>query len=150
MGNINPSKKTAQKIPCGHAVYRPNDKNPENLYIKAERDGAEYIHHYLIQISPVKSFDLAMIYIDPEVILIDCGIIPTFKFSCTKNYKKPEIGHIFENNNSTFLKVIEDPKSLKMFAFIDLISGKVKRRQERNIKKIYDRWEITNVFKNLS
>lgn len=146
MSNNDLSKKTAQKTPCGHAVYRPNDIDPKNLYIKAEREGAEYVHHYLIQINPARSNDLALIYIDPEEILIDWGNIPTFKLSCSEAYKKPEVGHIFDSNNGTFLKVIEDPKSLKMYAFIDLNSGKVRRRQERNINKVYDTWEITKIF----
>ena len=151
MSNVSPTQKSAQKTPCGHAVQRPNEIGPnKNLYMKVEREGAEYIHHYLIKISPARSKDLDMIYIDPEETLIDWGIIPTFELSSSKTCIKPEISHIFKNDNGTFLKVIEDPKSQKMYAFIDLTSGKVKRRQERRIKKVYDTWETINIFKNPS
>jgi hypothetical protein len=113
--------------------------------LKAEREGAEYTHHYLIQIHPVKPIDLELIYIDPEENLIYWGGIPAFDLLCSKDYKKPEIGHIFENETGTYLKVIEDPKSQKMFAFIDIRSGEVKRRQERNINTVYDTWKITKI-----
>jgi hypothetical protein len=145
MNDSNPKIQPAYKIPCGHAVYIPNDMVPKNLFMKAERKGAEYIHHYLIQISLVRPIELALIYIDPEENLIDLGGIPPFELLCSKAYEKPEIGHIFESENGTFLKVIEDPKSQKMYAFIDISSGEIRRRQERNVNTVYDRWEITNI-----
>jgi hypothetical protein len=113
--------------------------------MKVEREGAEYFHHYLIQISPRKSIGLAMIYIDPEETLIDRGSIPTFKLLSSESHQKPQVGQIFESDNGTFLKVMEDPKSLKMYAFINISSGEVKRRQERNINRVYDTWQITKI-----
>lgn len=145
MSDHNPKKQPAHKIPCGHAVYLPDDTNPKNIFVKAEREGAEYVHHYLIQIGLVRSNELALIYIDPEENLIDWGGIPAFDLLCTNPLKKPEVGHIFESENGTFLKVIEDPKSQKMYAFIDINSGKIKRRQERNVKTVYDTWRINKI-----
>jgi hypothetical protein len=146
MSDPKPSKRLAYETPCGHAVNRFNDTDPKNLYMKAEREGAEYIHHYLIQISPVRPSELALIYIDPEEYLIDWASIPTFELLSSKVYKKPNIGHIFNNDNGTFLKVIEDPKSQKMFAFININTGEVKRRQERNINTVYDSWRTIKIF----
>lgn len=145
MSNTSLSKRPAHEIPCGHAVYRPDENDPKNVYMKVEREGAEYIHHYLIQINPSQSIDIELIYIDPEENLIDWRGIPTFDLLCSKAYKKPEIGHIFKSDNGTYLKVIEDPKSQKMFAFIDINSGEVKRRQERNVNTVYDIWKITKI-----
>ena len=145
MYNPSPSKRIACEIPCGRAVNLPGDMDPGNIYMKVERKGADYIHHYLVQISPLKSIGLAMIYVDPEVTLIDRGVIPTFELLNSEAIKKPQIGHIFENDNGTFLKVKEDPKSLKMYAFINIASGEVKRRQERNINTVYDTWQITKI-----
>ena len=145
MDDPKPIKLQAYKISCGHAVLKPDEVNKKNLYIKAERKGADYIHHYLIQIGFFKTNNLSLIYIDPEESLIDRGYIPTFALSSSKTYKKPEIGHIFENNNGTFLKVIETIRSQKMFAFIDIYSGEVRRRQERKITQVYDCWEIISV-----
>jgi hypothetical protein len=110
--------------------------------MKVEREGAEYVHHYLIQVSPKKPVDLGMIYIDPEETLIDRGGIPSFKLLSPEAHQKPQIGHIFKNDNGTFLKVIEDPKSQKMYAFINIASGEVKRRQERSINSVYSSWQI--------
>jgi hypothetical protein len=145
MRDYSPRERPAHKIPCGRAVYRPNDMDNKNIFMKAERMGAEYIHYYLIQISLVGSNDLALIYIDPEENLIDLGYNPAFSLLGTKAYKKPKIGHIFKSVNGTFLKVIEDPKSQKMFAFIDINSGEIKRRQERKINIVYDTWRIINI-----
>ena len=145
MGDLTPNKLQAHEILCGHAVCRPDNLGTKSIFMKAERKGAEYVHHYLIQISIVKLINLALIYIDPEEILIDKGYIPTFKLASTNAHKEPDIGHIFKNNNGTFLKVTEAPKSQKMFAFIDINSGEVKRRQERNITKVYDSWKIINI-----
>jgi hypothetical protein len=145
MYDPSPSERMACEIPCGHAVNRPGNMDHGNLYMKVERKGTDYIHHYLVQISPLKSIILAMIYIDPEVTLIDRGFIPTFELLSSEAHQKPQIGHIFESDRGTFLKVIEDPKSLKMYAFINITSGEVKRRQERNINKVFETWQITMI-----
>ena len=145
MNNPTPSERMAHETPCGHAVSRPGDTDSRNLYMKVEREGAEYVHHYLVQISPGKSVGLAMIYIDPEETLIDRGGIPTFKLLSSEAHQKPQIGHIFRSGKGTFLKVMEDPKSLKMYAFINISSGEVKRRQERDIDTVYDTWQITKI-----
>ena len=135
----------AQQILRGHAVYRPDETDSKNMFMKVERKGTDYVHHYLIPIGLVCKINIGLIYIDPEESLIDWGCIPAFNLSSTKVYKKPEVGHIFENNNGTFLKIVEVPKSQKMFAFIDINSGEVKRRQERNVKKVYDFWETIRI-----
>lgn len=132
----------AFEVPCGHAVERPDSGT---VFIKAERQGTEYIHHYLIQISPVPTEELALIYIDPEEELIDRGGQPTFDLAEGENRTDPDIGHIFENHQGTFLKVIEDPKSQKMFAFIDITNGDVKRRQERKVTTVYTSWQMGEI-----
>ena len=70
MDDPKPIKLQAYKISCGHAVLKPDEVNKKNLYIKAERKGADYIHHYLIQIGFFKTNNLSLIYIDPEENLI--------------------------------------------------------------------------------
>ena len=136
--------KLAFEIPCGNAVERPGADSGA-VFIKAERQGTEYIHHYLIQISPVPTEELALIYVDPEEELIDRGGQPTFELSNAEDRPDPDIGHIFENHQGTYLKVIEDPKSQKMFAFVDIASGDVKRRQERKVTTVYTSWQMTAI-----
>ena len=141
MADFKPKILQAQEISRGHAVRRPDDKDPKKNFMKAERQGTDYVHHYLIPIGLVCKINMSLIYVDPEENLIDWGCIPDFNLISSETYKKPEVGHIFENSNGTFLKVIEAPKSQKMFAFININSGEVKRRQERNIIRIFDFWE---------
>ncbi|NQU58259.1 MAG: hypothetical protein HQ513_13565 [Rhodospirillales bacterium] len=143
MNNSDPTQQMAFQVPRGHAVHRPGADQTDTVFIKAERLGTEYIHHYLIQIAPMQADGLAMIYVDPEEMLIDCGAAPHFEYSDGESRDDPGIGHIFENSKGTYLKVIEDPKSQKMFAFIDISSGEVKRRQERHVKTVYVVWQVS-------
>jgi len=55
----------------------------------------------------------------------------------------PEVGHIVTNAVGTFLKVIEDPKSQKMFAFVEISSGVVKSRQERGVTSVHLDWRVS-------
>jgi hypothetical protein len=142
MNTPDPTHVMAHQVPRGHCVRRPGSDHAETTFIKAERQGTEYIHHYLIQVTPKLAEGLAMIYVDPEEILIDCGKPPEFDYADGESRDNPDIGDIFENPKGTYLKVIEDPKSQKMFAFIDTSSGEVKRRQERNVKTVYASWQI--------
>lgn len=145
MNNPDMPQKMAHQVPRGHAVHHPGADQPDTVFIKAERLGTDYIHHYLIQITPMRAQGLAMIYIDPEEVLIDLGGAPRFDFSDGETRSDPGIGHIFENPKGIYLKVIEDPKSQKMFAFIDITSGEVKRRQERHVKTVYAAWRIEKI-----
>ena len=101
MSESDQSPCMAFEIPRGHAVRWPGCDNPETLFIKAERAGKEYIHHYLIQVSPMKAEGLALIYVDPEELLFDTGCAPTFEYSNGDDRPDPDIGHIFENAKGT-------------------------------------------------
>lgn len=136
------TSKMAYDVPRGHAVERPGDEKSGTVFLKAERQGTDYIHHYLIQVSPMQAEGLALIYIDPEEMLNDLGCPPSFFLSHGEQKADPGIGHIFVNPKGTFLKVIEDPKSQKMFAFIDIASGEIKRRQDRNVSTVYSDWRM--------
>jgi hypothetical protein len=145
MNHPDTAQKMAHQVPRGTAVRHPGADQPDTVFIKAERQGTEYIHHYLIQIDPMRSEGLALIYVDPEEMLIDLGAAPRFDYSGGEARNDPGIGDIFENPKGVYLKVIEDPKSQKMFAFIDISSGEVKRRQERNVKTVYAAWRIEEI-----
>ncbi len=134
----------ADQIPCGHGVMRPGDD--KTLYIKTERQGTEYVHHYLVQIDPVPGENLALIYMDPEDLLIDCKARPAFGLEQSGEASAPAVGDIFKNPGGIFLKVIEDPKSQKMFAFIDIETGDVRRRQERRISDVHVTWRIEGLI----
>ncbi len=145
MSDAEPQARKAEEILCGNAVRRPGGADTETVFIKAERQGTEYIHHYLIQIAPRRADGLALIYVDPEEELLDTGGAPAFAFSDGESRGNPDIGDIFENPKGAYLKVIEDPKSQKMFAFIDITSGDVKRRQERHVETVYRSWSVSGI-----
>ena len=58
---------------------------------------------------------------------------------------QPQGGHVLRKAAGTFLKVIEDPKSQKMFAFVELLTGAVKSRQERDVAGVYVEWRVTGL-----
>jgi len=134
----------ADQVPSGQGVVRPGGDT--TLYIKAERQGTEYIHHYLVQIDPVPGSALALIYMDPDDMLIDCNVRPSFKLAPAETVTAPDVGHIFANPKGVFLKVIEDPKSQKMYAFIDIATGDIRRRQERKISGVHATWQVENLI----
>ncbi len=139
----------AFEVPCGNAVIL--ERNGEaSLCLKAEREGNDYIHHYLVTLDPLRDEGPELIYIDPEDSVIDCG--GTFSFAMTEGgeggqtaSEKAGIGDIFKNNGGLFLKLKEDPKSQKMFAFIDIATGKMKHRQERGVSAVYQEWRVTGL-----
>ncbi len=130
----------AASIANGHGVFRLGGDG--TLYVKAERQGTEYIHHYLVQVDPVPGPGVALIYVDPDDLLIDCNARPAFGLDAIGEGVEPDVGDIFVNPKGVFLKVIEDPKSQKMFAFIDIATGDVRRRQDRKISGVHVDWRI--------
>lgn len=147
---MNPAqrfKKTrSQEIPRGNVVII-EDGGETVVCLKAERQGKEYVHHYLIPLDPRRGPDLQLIYVDPEDEVVDCGCrvaIDPGPASDGAGPPAPEVGDAFSNAAGLFLKVIEDPKSQKMFAFIGIDSGdalgQVRRRQERGLTAVYPHW----------
>jgi hypothetical protein len=139
----NNAPRIAADVPCGHAVSRPD--NADTVFVKAERQGTDYIHHYLIQLDPAPKVEMALIYIDPDELLIDHAVRPVFVIGDGVEAGSPDIGHIFKNPKGSFLKVVEDPKSQKMFAFIDITTGDVCRRQERKVSQVHMEWRIERI-----
>lgn len=135
----------ATDVPCGHVVTRPGGDGA--VFVKAERLGREFlIHHYLIQLDPALGEEMALIYIDPEDMLVDHDIRPVFVLNDGVESDAPAVGHIFLNPKGTFLKVVEDPMSQKMFAFIDIATGDVRRRQERQVSRVHMEWRVETII----
>jgi len=122
----------------GHAVRRPD---ADALFIKVERQGKEYVHHYLVQVAPAPGQGMSLIYIDPDEPLLDFGAMCAFDpGTAAASAITPEPGHIFATPKGMFLMVHEDPMSQKMFAFIDVTSGEVLRRQDRKVDAVHVEW----------
>jgi hypothetical protein len=133
-------KKKAHQIPSGTTVLHVVDGDTV-LGLKAEREGKEYVHHYMVPLDPHPAQDMRLVYLDPEDDLIACGGAAVFALAeGVEPAGWADVGHIFQNSEGIFLKVIEDPKSLKMYAFVDIRTGEIRRRQERGVNTVFMQW----------
>ena len=129
----------AINVKPGNVVILETADGPAT-FIKTERIGKEYIHHYAVQIFPRVLKNLGMIYLDPEDKIFDTVLAASFELGSATNDIPPNSGHAFKNAQGCFIKVDEDPKSQKMFGFINISTGIVMRRQERGITAVYTEW----------
>ncbi len=129
----------AMNVRPGNVVVLETDNGPA-AFIKTERIGKEYIHHYAVQIFPRISGKLGMVYLDPEDKVFDTVLEASFELGSGTNDTPPNSGHAFENAKGCFIKVDDDPKSQKMFGFINISTGTVMRRQERGVTVVYTEW----------
>jgi hypothetical protein len=108
--------------------------------MKAEREGADYVHHYLVPVDPEFSEEARLIYVDPDDELVHWDGRIHIALADDGQAAAPDVGHVFTNAAGTFLKVIDDPKSQKMFAFVDIATGEIRRRQERGVTVVHTAW----------
>ena len=133
-----PALRPAFEVLPGSVVVLEVEGAPA-VFVKAERIGKEYIHHYAVQLHPKTEGPLGMVYLDPEDEVFDTAMGVHFQFGegCDS---PPEAGHAFENAKGHFIKVNDDPKSQKMFGFIECSTGIICRRQERAVTAVYTSW----------
>ena len=139
VATAKPGMREAMNVTPGNVVILKSG-NDIAAFIKTERIGKEYIHHYAVQIFPRAENDLGMVYLDPEDVVFDTGFAASFELGGATSGEPPAPGHAFENAAGHFIKVIDDPKSQKMFGFIEISTGIVRRRQERGIKTVHSEW----------
>ena len=137
-------RKEARSVNRGNLVVMETEAGEARICLKTEREGKEYTHHYLVQIDPTPNEGYCLLYIDPEENILDCGIRPGFQLEnpvdiTTMN--RSELGYIIETPAGTFLKVSEDPKMQKFCGYVNIHSGEIKRRQERNVKAAFPEWQ---------
>lgn len=137
-----PAHRQAHEIGCGAVVIRTtrdDDGNRHTVCLKLNRIGKEYLHHYVVALDSTSKDALALVYIDPEELLFDCFATLELDLGDSADVV-PQPGHAFENKDGHFIKVLDDPKSQKMFGFVEPASGLVKLRQERNLKSVHPNW----------
>jgi hypothetical protein len=146
---ITLKRRKAFEVPRGNAVIFTGG-GEAMVCLKTERQGKDYIHHYLVVMDPVPAAGFGMIYIDPEYELTDCGA--TFTYAMNEGVARGDtrseraaVGDLLRNAGGLFLKVTDDPKSQKMFAFIDIHSGAVMSRQERGISAVFQDWRVSGL-----
>ena len=148
---ITLKRRKAFEVRRGNAVIFTGGGGGEAMVcLKTERQGKDYIHHYLVVMDPTPADGFGMIYIDPEEELTDCGATFTYAMSegVERGYTRSEradVGDIFQNAGGFFLKVTDDPRSQKMFAFINIHSGVVMGRQERGVVAVFQEWRVSGL-----
>jgi hypothetical protein len=120
--------------PC-HAVA-PGSlvRHASGLALKAERDGKDYINHYLIPLTP--SPHITLIYVDPETSLdLVEGALSLDLGEALAEGSPAETGDILVFDQGTFLKVWDVKKDgQRHLAYVDLVTGLVGPRLERGAR----------------
>lgn len=141
-----PAHRQAHEIGCGAVVIRSTEDG-HMVCLKLDRIGKEYIHHYVVVLDPKPQGAMELVYIDPEEQLFDCfatlDLEPGEADDCTL-----EAGHLFENKEGHFIKVLDDPKSQKMLGYVETATGLVRIRQERAVKGVHPNWKARAKFKD--
>ncbi len=116
------------------------------LFIKCEREGNDFVQHFLVACDPRPEGESMLIYLDPED---DLDAFPVgADFALGEPGQGPAaFGDIIKTPKGVFLKVREDRRTdaEKLAVFIDLNTGLVKRRQERKVEAVFPDWRIDSV-----
>ncbi|MEW5726927.1 MAG: hypothetical protein AB1918_03790, partial [Pseudomonadota bacterium] len=100
--------------------------------------------HFLVPLEPVDDRRaLALVYIDPHEELIPVDGV-TFAFTDGPEETPPEVGDMFANPHGSMLKVIDDPRAQRLYAYVDVATGQVRPRMERHIQRLLD-WSVARL-----
>lgn len=136
----------AHEIGCGAIVIRSTEDG-HTVCLKLDRIGKEYIHHYVIELDPRPASEMKLVYVDPDDNLFDCFATMDLDLGAATD-GAPDVGHAFENKDGHFIKVLDDPKSQKLFGFVEPASGLVRLRQERKLKCVHPDWTARAALKD--
>lgn len=123
--------------------------------LKAQRIGRDYVHYYLVPLDPPPADprSLRLIYADPDSVLTvvrDAAIEiapaepaePSLSaLAAPGSNHGVEVGDVFANQTGHFLKVFDTAKTERYHAYVDLASGLIRPRQERNVTGVF-RWRL--------
>ncbi len=105
------------------------------LCLKVERIGKEHVSHYLIPLDPLEDrSSLALICVDPAGETVPEGGI-ALVFDEIDEIGGPEPGDVFVCRFGTFLKVIDDPRAQRVHAYVDVETGLLRPRMERDVER---------------
>lgn len=118
----------------------------EVVCLNALRMGKDFRNHYLVPLDPLPGprEALSLIYVDFDIPVKD--VSEHFALELIRE-RTPEatagaaIGAVIENSAGHFLKVQEPYKGAFSLAYVDLMSGHVKRRQESTVNAVH-RWAL--------
>ena len=114
----------------------------ETLCLKGYRVGKEFLTNYLVPLDPLPCArdHLALVYMDPEEALEDCAAKFAFDLGPAAEGTVAEVGDVLINDKGRFLKVRDADSHLRHFAYMNLDTGEVMRRQERNVSAVHREW----------
>ena len=141
-----PTHRQAHEIGCGALVIR-SIEGEHAVCLKLDRIGKEYIHHYVVVLDQPPLDAMELVYVDPEEMLFDCFATLDIELGPSQDIA-PEVGHVFENKDGHFIKVLDDPKSQKMYGFVEPATGLVRLRQERKLKGVHPDWKARAKLKD--
>jgi hypothetical protein len=118
--------------------------------LKAQRIGRDYVHYYLVPLDPAPEdlSGLRLIYADPEAVL---KVVPDVAIEiapvAAADGKAPAsvavaVGEVLANGTGHYLKVFDTEKTERYHAYVDLGSGMIRLRQERNVTEVF-RWRLS-------
>jgi len=121
----------AVQMAAGRLVVADIDGVP-TVCLKAERQGRDFLNHYLVPLDPLPAGRglLRLRYVDPETPVIPCA----GRLVCDEpTAMAAEIGDVVVNGRGRFLKVFDTARTERHFAYVEMASGEVRMRQERNV-----------------
>ncbi|MGE5505765.1 MAG: hypothetical protein ACM31L_15195 [Actinomycetota bacterium] len=100
------------------------------LCLKVEREARDYVNHYLVPVEPCADpASLALVYIDPED---GFETVEGVRLAVGEPRSgEAGIGEVVAAGEGRYLKVLDDPRSQKLFCFVDLATGLVRPRPKR-------------------
>jgi hypothetical protein len=130
---------SAHRVPPGSIVTAALD-GVAGPCLKVERPARDYVNHYLVPLTGERR-RLALVYIDPELPLevltgaaLELG---------DHGVGFPDVGDVFRTPKGDFLKVRDEPRAQKVFAYIDLATGLVRPRMDRHAEGVAG-WRVSD------
>jgi hypothetical protein len=114
------------------------------LCLKVERVGKDHVNHFLIPVDPMGDRrNLGLLYIDPndEVTAVE-GV--AFAFSDAEEGVLPNVGDAFSAEAGIFIKVRDLPSAKRFHTYVDIATGLLRHRVERNIGKVLE-WRVDRI-----
>ncbi|TAN50700.1 MAG: hypothetical protein EPN26_09805 [Rhodospirillales bacterium] len=110
------------------------------LWLKAQRPAKDYINHYLVPSRAEPG--MALLYIDPETELEPVAAKPSFSgLSPRPQGEETQFGDLVDTASGRFIKALDIKKDgQRHSAYVDILTGEVRPRQERNVTAIYADW----------
>lgn len=121
----------AYRMPAGRLVVADCD-GVATICLKAERRGRDFLNHYLVPLDPLPAGrrGLRLRYIDPETPLRPCEN----RLACAPAAEgEAEVGDVVVNPLGRFLKVFDTERTERHFAYVEVDTGEIRMRQERNV-----------------